>query len=209
MPFDLGFNFRNTGGFVTDPAYAVPVLGETYPHTYTNGNGQSLNAGWDAIDLGQDRANTNDPRIAGANLISGAGGPCTFTCNLASGSAPGAGAYTVDLACGEQDISRTVDFKVFDSTTMLIDGTNGGAGFSPTTHHYIDATVTDVAATTTWTGTPVAKTFATTTVKFTMAIHSLSNYDAVAHFRLTLAGPSFKSAWAARSNVVMGAGRVG
>ena len=50
MPaFDFAWDYRATLVFVTDPAYACGVVAtDTYPKTYTNGNGLSINAGWDA-----------------------------------------------------------------------------------------------------------------------------------------------------------------
>jgi hypothetical protein len=99
MPFDMGFNFRGTSGYVTDPSYAVPVLGEAYPNTYTNADGKSLNGGWTLAVSILDRASTNDPRIAGINYHFSS--PRWFLLDLASGSAPGAGVYTVDIAYGD------------------------------------------------------------------------------------------------------------
>src|SRR6185503_21011020 len=107
MPFDMGWNYRASAGYVTDNIhYGVPVLFEIYPHTYTNGDGQSVNAGWDITSSSvADRASGNDPRIAGINY--GTSGTRVFTVDLASGSAPGAGAYTVDIAAGDARGSHT------------------------------------------------------------------------------------------------------
>lgn len=189
MAFDMGFDFRNTAGFVTDPAYGVPVLAEAYPHTYTNGNGLSINAGWSVLPQGaEDRAAGNDPRIAGENFRSNSGPASTFTVDLSSGSAPGAGTYSIDLASGGVNQTSVVDFKLFDNATLLIDGTNGGAGTSIGVGHFLDASLADVTASTTWTGTPVTKTFATTTVNYTMAIDGLTDFSYLSHLRLTLQG---------------------
>ena len=187
MAFDMGWNFRATAGYVTDDAhYGVPGLSETYPHTYTNGDGQSVNGGWDVSVAALDLDNTNDARLAGINFAT-SGVVRTFTVDLASGSAPGAGDYAVDLACGNAVFSTPkVDFKLFDNATLLIDGTNGGAGFNPAADHYRDATLTDVAATSSWTGTPVTKTFASTTVIFGHGYDNIGDNWQVAHFRLTL-----------------------
>jgi hypothetical protein len=187
MAFDMGFDFRGTAGYVTDPAYGVPVLGEAYPHTYTNGNGNSINAGWAvSTSLNLDRTSTNDARIAGANG-EGNGTPREFNVNLSSGSAPGAGTYTNDIAVGDSLASVRADFKVLDDTTVLIDGTNGGAGFGTAANDYIDASLAVVTATTTWTGATVSKTFATTTAKVQIAMDVIASYTFLAHFRLTLA----------------------
>lgn len=186
MSFDLGFDFRNSGVFVSDAAFAVPVIGEAYPHTYTNANGDSINAGFSgATDFGTvNRSNTNDARIAGVNY-SGNAAVKTFTVDLSSGSAPGAGTYTVDLAMGDTSGNGdTQKFQLLDNTTVLIDA---NAGITVAGGHYVDATLADVAATTSWTGATASKTFATTTVKLTAGV-SGSGYTRYAHFRLTLQG---------------------
>ena len=189
MPFDLGFNARATAIYVTDGAEGVPCLAENYPHTYTNGNGNSINAGWTPNwnASGYDRAATNDPRLAGINNIANGGaGTSTFVVDLSSGSAPGAGTYTVDLAMGDAVNDQRQDFLLKDGTTTKIDGTNGGAGINTTAGHFLDATVTDVAATTTWTGTPTSVTFAGTTVNLVVGPDSCGGNSQLAHFRLTL-----------------------
>ncbi len=187
MPFDMGFNFRATAGYVTDGPEGVPVIQDAYPHTYTNGNGHSLNGGWTATPDGiADRANTNDPRIAGINFKGNNGTPNIFQMDLSSGSAPGAGTYSVDLAFGDAGFGpHTIDFKVQDTSTVLIDGTNGGAGWSIAQNHYRDATLADVAATTTWTGITMSKTFATTLAKVVFGIDNVGENSTLAHFRLT------------------------
>lgn len=188
MAFDMGFNFRGTAGYVTDQSYAVPVLAEAYPHTYTNVDGYSVNGGFTgAATTGADRDSTNEARLAGINFQSN-GGPDTFQVDLASGSAPGAGDYSVDLAMGDANITRPQSFKLFDTSTLLIDGTNGGAGITTAEDEYVDATLALVTATTTWTGTPAVKTFATTLVKLTGGIDAIGSVTTMAHFRLTLAG---------------------
>ena len=192
MPFDMGFNFRQTSGFVTDQAYGVPVLAEAYPHTYTNTNGDSINAGWVSnAPTPFNDASGNDPRLAGVNYRANNGGvnPNYFLVDLSSGSAPGAGAYSVDLAVGMASASQTVEFSVYDNTTVLIDGTNGGSGFTTGgAGHFIDATLADVTASTTWTGTPSSQTFATTSAQIGICPVSIGGFTTLAHFRLTLAG---------------------
>lgn len=194
MAFDMGFDFRATAGFVTDPAYGVPVLAEAFPHTYTAGNGNSINAGWSVAPGGsQDRTNTNDARIAGDNFTNNVGVPSVFTVDLSSGSNPGAGTYTIDLAMGDSQAGRVGDFKVKDNTTVLIDGTNGGSGFTTNTGHFIDATLTDVAASVTWTGTAVSKTFSSTTAHLENGTLNNSLFTLMAHFRLTQSATSIGS----------------
>ena len=189
MPFDMGFNYRSSAGYVTDGPEGVPVLGETYPHTYTNGNGDSINAGWSgSLPATYDHASGNDPRLAGSNVIYAfAGGQKTFTVDLSSGSAPGAGNYIVDLALWGATW-ETVDDHVwlYDDTTLLLDASNGGSGYKLASNHWVDATLADVTATTSWTGTTAPFTYATTTAKLVAGGEGIGFYTQVAHFRLTL-----------------------
>lgn len=176
MPFDLGFNFRSTANFVTDQSYAVPMIGEVYPHTYTAANGYSLNAGW--VTAGEnkvDRSATNDARLAGI----GFGGTRDMRFDLNSGSAPGAGDYTIDMAAGDQGGTQTIGFEVRDNTTALITIPSQSVAAG----HFLDATVANVTASTTWTGTTANKTFASTTCY----LHQTTPAIFIAHFRLTLA----------------------
>ena len=186
MAFDMGFDYRATSTFVTDPAYGVPTLGEAYPHTYTNGNGDSINAGWTAGNLGQQNmASSNDARIAGDNY-SAALTEEDFQVDLGSGSNPGAGDYSIDIAVGQPTNPTQNQFAILDNATTLI--TTSGT-ISVAANHFVDATLTDVTATTTWTGTPVTKTFATTTciVKINLA-GAVNNNGMLSHFRLTRQG---------------------
>jgi hypothetical protein len=183
MAFDMGFNARGTAGYVTDGPEGVPLLGESYPHTYTNGNGDSINAGFDGFAGIIDWDSTNDPRIAGGNYSSTGGR--TFTVDLSSGSAPGTGNYTVDLAFGDPTTGRSHNFELRDTSTVLIDGTNGGTQYTTQADEYIDATLALISATTTWTGTTVSKTFATTTANLVYNVQG-TNLTILAHFRLTL-----------------------
>jgi hypothetical protein len=188
MAFDMGFDFRGTAGYVTDQAFAVPVLGEAYPHTYTNANGKSINAG---VPGGTaeilDRDATNDARIAGIMYKTG-GGTLAFQVDLLSGSAPGAGSYTVDVAAGDALAGAQYDnrFQVLDTATVLID--SGDKTLN--NNLYIDATLAVVAATNPWTGSTVVKSFATTLAKYVLVTPVSNNAPRVAHFRLTLVPPA-------------------
>jgi hypothetical protein len=190
MAFDMGWNFRDSAPFVTDDVhYGVPCLGEAYPHTYTNGDGQSLNAGWVTGPSGtQDLVNTNDPRLAGKNYCNNSLG-YSFKADLSSGSAPGAGTYVIDLAAGQPagGGGNLQALNIKDNTTVLVDLTNGGAGTATNTAgDYIDATDTLLhSQTTSWGGTTVTKTFATATVILEI-VNPGSGFSTPNHFRLTL-----------------------
>jgi hypothetical protein len=190
MPFDMGFDFRGTLAWVTDPAYGVWASSDgsgvpQYPHTFTNANGQSINAGCEGAGLAPEDLNAAwDPRIAGNAYQQNTGVEARFRVDLGSGSAPGSGVYSIDLAMGHV-AAAIQDFAVYDDATPLIDGTNGGAGLATAASHWRDATLTDVAATTTWTGTPATKTFATLMVIVKFSMHNIGDYSTIGHFRLT------------------------
>jgi hypothetical protein len=159
-------------------------LGEDYPHTYTNGDGYSINAGWTTTPSKLDRANTNDPRLAGIIYSQNPDADHHFHVDLSSGSAPGAGTYTIDVAVGDAGNSWTQNLTIKDNTTTLI--TIGPV--TPATGHFIDATGADVAATTTWTGATASKTFASTDCWVDLLAPLGGNLTSLAHFRLTLQG---------------------
>jgi len=184
MPFDMGFNFRSTAGYVTDPAYGVPVLGEAYPHTYTNANGNRINAGWASTPAAVFNQNSGfDARIAGGNYGDG-----TFTIDLSSGSAPGAGTYTIDHAMGLAGLGILQNIALIkDNTTTVVDLSNGGAGYSTASSHFTDATAVDNTGSISWAGTTTSAAFATTTAKVVMSHGTPDGTNAcLAHFRLTL-----------------------
>jgi len=185
MAFDMAFNVRATDPFVTDQNYAVAVAqfgaGFIYPHTFTNVNGYSVNAGFlSGAGSGADRSNTNDPRIAGIYFITSA--TDTLRVDLSSGSAPGAGTYTIDLAAGDQATGEQEEIIVKDDTTTLIT-----VSAATSAGHFIDATLVDRTASTTWNGATVDKTFASTTCNVVVNPASGGIFPCLAHFRLTKA----------------------
>ena len=184
MAFDMGWNFRGSAGYVTDDAhYGVYVAGDAYPTTYTNGDGQSVNGGWTTSINSANRDSGNDPRIAGINYslptVEG-----IFRIDLASGSAPGAGLYTIDIALGDAGAAsgtHAQDARIKDDSTTLTTLTA-----STNEDHFLDATTADVAATTNWTGATANQTFATTTCYVVMNPGGTNaDFTTIAHFRLT------------------------
>jgi len=189
----MGWDFRLNESFVTDDVHfgVFAYYNSAYPITYTNGDGQSINAGWDVSPGSRDSSDSasgNDPRIAGDTRCNNQ--VFAWRADLDSGSAPGAGDYLIDFAAGNAAAPRAARLQVKDDSTVLIDATNGTSGYNMAAGHYLDATLSDIAATTTWTGTPVAKTFASTIARFVLnpGPETLSFNCAIAHFRLTLAG---------------------
>src|SRR3990167_669806 len=121
MAFDLGWDLRGNLGYRTDPAFGVFLAyTDAYPTTYTNGNGDSINAGWTgSMTAGLDRSKTNDARLGGINYGSS---PTQFRVDLASGSNPGAGDYAIDLAAGDAQggVLTYSDINVKDTSTSVI-----------------------------------------------------------------------------------------
>jgi hypothetical protein len=185
MAFDMGFDFRQTAGYVTDNGnWGVPQLDEIYPHTYTNGDGQSINAGWtiQCDGFGND-SNTVDARIAGRCNSSALQAP-NFKIDLSSGSAPGAGTYTMDLAIGRATSTTTAIFQVKDDTSVVLQVAAPGTSLG--VNHFLDATLTDVTGSGTWAGTPITQAFSSTTVNVVLN-QSVDTFNvSLAHFRLTL-----------------------
>ena len=197
MAFDFAWDFRNTLPFVTDPLFATFAQNpgaEPFPHVYTNGNGLTVTAGYvlGTGDFGDaDRSNTVDPRIAGVYFNNNSSGSSLFKIDLASGSAPGPGIYTIDLAFGDALNATSPSFTILDTAAIVIDGRNGGPGFSLAPGHFIDATLSDVAGAATWNGVTVTKSFSTPIVNISMNPDALpSGITLIAHFRLTLVPPT-------------------
>jgi hypothetical protein len=186
MAFDMGFNFRASAGYVTDGPEGVAELGYTYPHTYTNGNGYSINGGWSGPGTfgANDRNSGNDPRIAGRAYAGATNSTNTFSVDLSSGSAPGTGNYTLDLAAGDDGNISFEIFRVTDGTTTFVD--TGTTALFVLAGHYLDANLTDIAATTLWTGVPLAITAGNVTINLDMNYGGANSYSTIAHFRLTL-----------------------
>jgi hypothetical protein len=199
MPFDMGFDFRSTAGYVTDPAYGVPVLAEAYPHTYTNTNGDSINAGWLQTPRSTlDESNTVDARLAGFNQVYSDtnGGIGEFKIDLASGSAPGAGSYTVDMADGAVPHASATDLlQIKDNTTVI--STPIASLTATIAGHFIDVTGVDrTPGSSSWdlVRQTASVTFATTTAILRIENTSYSgNATQFAHFRLTLQGGAAQS----------------
>jgi uncharacterized membrane protein len=116
----LGFDFRATSNFVTDPPGDTYVLASTaYPTTF-----DGTTFGWTNLGLVQsrDRSLTVDPRLAGINLIAN-GAPATFAVDL-----PSPGTYNVSLALGDagyQECWVECQIQFFDGTTLLATVTGG------------------------------------------------------------------------------------
>lgn len=190
MAFDMGFDFRGTLAYVTDPSFCAFANAAAYPTTYTNGDGYSINAGVAAgFDLALNRDAAVDPRLAGALFQFDSAQTGTFQVDLSSGSAPGAGDYTIDLAIGTEPAGgaqQNIVVALKDDTVPVI-------AFGPVSTaaggERIDATGTVVnPGTGSWdlVRQTVNVTFATTTCL--LDIISATDQPQLNHFRLTLGG---------------------
>ena len=118
--WQLGFDFRNTAGFVTDPSgdtYVLPTM--AYP-TKTNG----VTFGWLSTSLvqGRNRNAALDPRLAGINFVNN-GTPATFDVDL-----PSAGTYSLVLALGDAGYESCwvkCQVQFLDGGTVLATVTGG------------------------------------------------------------------------------------
>lgn len=189
MPFDFGWDFRDTLAFVTDPTYSAYARDETYPHTYTNGDGKTVNAGFEVTMGGaQDLSAVGmDPVIAGDTYIGFGGGATTFRVDLSSGSALGSGTYTTNFALGAAGSGRQFNLIALnDSGTALI----GPSGHIDTAASFIDSSLSVIpqpALPATWDSVSATTTvtFATTTCTLGFQANAPGDFASIAFFRLT------------------------
>jgi hypothetical protein len=118
MTWSQGIDFRATAGFVTDPAQYAPETGTTVNYPRTPSAGNSTAVGWVSITGGissRDRSSSIDPRLAGAQLASGAGNTATYQIDL-----PAAGTYGIRLAAGDASFSQNVgSCDILDNGTVV------------------------------------------------------------------------------------------
>jgi len=122
---DFGFDFRSTAVFVTDPTYAAPVLAETFPTTYTNGLGQTMQAGWvsgggNGTVTGLNR-NVVDPRLSGINFISNTATPSFITFQV---TLPAVGPWSITTAFGDTSGAQNQYVVLADNAVAFLTYTN-------------------------------------------------------------------------------------
>ncbi len=120
-----GFDFRNTAGYVSDPAGDSPVLSTTAYPTLNNG----VTFGWvrTALVQARDRNAHQDPRLAGLNFSTN-GTPATFNVDL-----PAAGTYNVSLAMGDAGYQQCwvqCQIQLLDGSTVLATLTTGSTNLN-------------------------------------------------------------------------------
>ncbi|MDO8742766.1 MAG: Ig-like domain-containing protein [bacterium] len=171
-----GFNFRATGGFVTDGTNETYSIGAAYPETR---NGVTF--GWSSkapsFDV-RDRSTAPDRRLAGLNFTDDSGTQSVFRVDL-----PSAGTYTINLALGDYSYSDGYSYaQILDNTTVLA---TMDAATGPTYSTYNDATgVNRTAANWPSQNVSITKTFASTVLYIKIGTPtnvSSSSYTTIAH----------------------------
>ncbi len=177
--FDCIFDFRNTSGFVTDPANGTFVIGvdgmETnYPTSpVVGGSCGTPTMGWE-INAGsvgsRDRNAGINAQLAGINFV-GAAQTVTWRLDL-----PSAGTYSIYLGYGDPSFNSVISLVVNDTNTAKVTITAvavlGGS--------FGDATGTVFGSSAAWTSgeTPVSAVFSTTILRVVLgpvAAQSLIN----------------------------------
>jgi hypothetical protein len=191
---DVGFDFRATQSFVTDPAYAAFAATASYP-TALAINGQQITFGWELRGSTYLTSNHNaaiDPRLAGMSCQANDGNTSVFRVDL-----PSTGAYSIGLAAGDSSGNTQINYIEISSaaTGVLSVHAVTGATSSP---DMADASGLrwGLAA---WPGSNVAvqKTFASTILRLTLGGTVDGAYTCVAHMRVTSvqAAAPVTSAW--------------
>lgn len=172
MSYNFGFDFRETSGYVTDPANCTYVVGDTYP-TPRNG----ITFGWTSIiGLNLRDRDVTYPRIAGLNFSAPA---LTFQVDL-----PASGVWNVQLGCGDWSSSKLV------GTIVIADGGSTLLTIShvSATNGLYDATDTDyTAANWNTSESPVPLTFSGTTLNMTISA-GLGTFGIISHLFISQSG---------------------
>lgn len=174
MPtFPFGVDFRATSTFVTDPSGYTYEIGTAPDYTSARGYGWTTGAALNA----RDRNAANDPRLAGMTFTTGD----QFEIDL-----PAAGAYTLNLACGDPSYARSSQqIAVYDDTSLLstlFTGASTGAANS-----FLDATGS-VWTAAQWPSSNVAKQLSFTSTKCVFHVGDGTNFSYIASVHLAAAG---------------------
>lgn len=116
--YRIGYNFRATSGFVTDPSDTIGWEAELYPTAKNmTTSGLSVTAGWDFHAGGhRDRNSGVDARLAGIDSLSlGGGSVMIFRVDL-----PVSGAWDIRLAAGDANFQQRAFFDIVDSDTTTV-----------------------------------------------------------------------------------------
>jgi hypothetical protein len=105
-----GVNFRQTSGYVSDPAGSTYSIGASYPATVGAATG-----GWTTAPSGfRDRVTSSDPRLAGVAFRSIGGPAASFRLDVPPGP------YLVRLAMGDRLAQYSSKIQVLDDTASRL-----------------------------------------------------------------------------------------
>lgn len=188
LALDVGFDFRASTGFVTDPIYATfASLGGTNYPTSATVNGQAIVFGWETIGAStqiRDRNSAGDPRLAGMNCQLNDGNTSVFRVDL-----PATGTYNIGIAAGDPGGFEQNDHVKIGSGASALFSIYANTGATSTVD-FVDATggVRSVSA---WPGSNamVQKAFGTTILRLTLGGTVDSAYSCIAHLRVTSVAP--------------------
>jgi hypothetical protein len=190
VPFDVGFDFRSTQLFVTDPSSSTYEISDVadYPVTRTV-NGSSVTFGWETLSpsgSSRNRGSSVDARIAGIQQVINDGTATgTFRVDL-----PATGDYTVGLAMGDGvgGNAQTEYLVVKDTSSALITFSGVAIGSS----QFLDA-AGNLWSPAAWPGSNVSvqKTFTTTILRVTIGGTASTNSSTIAHLRVTAVSSGF------------------
>jgi hypothetical protein len=199
-PFDIGIDFRNTSGFVTDPSYATWEVGSgtvDYPTTRSNANGQSITFGWETTYMGaypdtRDRSTGVDARLAGiAYMVNVNGSVVVFRVDL-----PALGTYSIGLGISDQGSNQSTNYIQVSDDSVAI------GSFNPATHAFIsllplslqgtglltgDAAGNSWSNAATWVSSnvPVSHVFSTTVLRVALGGTASAQNTVLNHLRVT------------------------
>lgn len=153
----IGFDFRATAGYVTDPANTQFVSDSpSYNGSNSCTGNQTVICGWEgSVNGARDRNAAIDARLAGIVFIDNNSGRTCFRVDL-----PAAGTYSIRVALGDAGNGQTNQLLIQDASSVLA---TIGAPTATATAHFLDATGTDYSAAA-WPGSnsAVSLTFSTT-----------------------------------------------
>lgn len=172
MALPQGIDFRETAGFITDPANHTSELTLSDPGNYPTTTPQGNTVGYEGLVAAQigsrDRLSTNDARLAGLHFTNTAS-IATYRIDL-----PAAGVYKIRIALGDASYAQNAKCELFDDTTSL-----GVLSSTATTaaNNFRDATDAEYSAAN-WpaSNTAVVKTFASTICRFKMGSTAAATY---------------------------------
>ena len=186
MSYDIGFNFRATSGYVTDPSNTTYALGDAYPVTRSMvTSGLSVTFGFLTADLltyERDRDSGVDPRLAGCIQVNSAAvSDQTFRVDV-----PSSGSVDVSLAFGDVSFGSDSSWQILDSdgTTVLSSQT----GATTTTGQFRDATAVTRSNSADWVSNNAVVSVTLSGTIFYLKLIATAGITKASHLRIYQAG---------------------